>query len=88
MSTFVTFLCPPDTGHRHPGNPSAFANFINVNEAFVEIIKDFECRAMQSGSEDPEVSVTLQKCEEYIPGDVDIKALAQLSMEDRFDLFI
>ena len=54
----------------------------------MEIIKDFECRAMQSGSEDPEVSVTLQKCEEYIPGDVDIKALAQLSMENRFDLFI
>ena len=37
--------------NRHPGNPSAFANFINVNEAFVEIIKDFESRAMQSGSE-------------------------------------
>ena len=54
----------------------------------MEIIKDFECRAMQSGSEDPEVSVTLQKCEEYIPGDVDIKALAQLCMEDRFHLFI
>ena len=37
--------------NRHPGNPSAFTNFINVNEAFVEIIKDFESRAMQSGSE-------------------------------------
>ena len=36
---------------RHPGNPSAFSNFVNVNEAFVEIIKDFESRAMQSGSE-------------------------------------
>lgn len=39
----------------------------------MEIIKDFESRAMQSGSEDPEVSSTLQKCEEYIPGEVDIK---------------
>ena len=39
----------------------------------MEIIKDFESRAMQSGSEDPEVSSTLQKCEEYIPGQVDIK---------------
>ena len=75
---------------RHPGNPNAFTNFINVNEAFVEIIKDFESKAMQSGSEvksirslnmikianffgknlfkDPDVSATLQKCEEYIPG--------------------
>ena len=58
---------------RHPGTPNAFSNFNNVNEAFVEIIKDFESRAMQSGSEDPEVSSTLQKCEEYIPGEVDIK---------------
>ena len=47
--------------------------FINVNEAFVEIIKDFESRAMQSGSEDPEVTLCLQKCEEYIPGEVDIR---------------
>ena len=39
----------------------------------MEIIKDFESRAMQSGSEDPEVSSTLQKCEEYVPGEVDIK---------------
>ena len=44
-----------------------------MNEAFVEIIKDFESRAMQSGSEDPEVSSTLQRCEEYVPGEVDIK---------------
>ena len=58
---------------RHPGNPAAFTNFINVNEAFVEIIKDFECRAMTTGSEDRDVSLILQKCEEYIPGDVDIK---------------
>ena len=28
---------------------------------------------MQSGSEDPEVSSLLQKCEEYIPGEVDVK---------------
>ena len=58
----------------------------------MEIIKDFESRAMQSGSEvrhvyseqiylvpiylhlqDPDVSSTLQKCEEYIPGEVDVK---------------
>jgi len=37
----------------------------------VEIVKDFESRAMQSGSEDPEVSFTLAKCEEYMPGEVD-----------------
>ena len=65
----ISLLLPP----RHPGNPAAFTNFINVNEAFVEIIKDFESRAMQSGSEDPEVSLCLQKCEEYIPGEVDIR---------------
>ena len=37
----------------------------------MEIVKDFESRAMQSGSEDPEVSFTLAKCEEYMPGEVD-----------------
>ena len=58
---------------RHPGTPNAFSNFINVTESFVEIIKDFESRAMQSGSEDPEVSSTLEKCEEYVPGEVDLK---------------
>ena len=62
----------------------------------MEIIKDFESRAMQSGSEvrhvyseliylqvvpiklhlqDPDVSSTLQKCEEYIPGEVDVKVV-------------
>ena len=44
-----------------------------MNEAFVEIIKDFESCAMQLGSEDPEVSSMLQRCEEYVPGEVDIK---------------
>ena len=58
---------------RHPGTPNAFSNFINITEAFVEIVKDFESRAMQSGSEDPDVSSLLQKCEEYVPGEVDLK---------------
>ena len=58
---------------RHPGTPNAFSNFINVTEAFVEIIKDFESRAMQSGSEDPEVSSLLEKCEEFVPGELDLK---------------
>ena len=28
---------------------------------------------MQSGSEDPEVATVMEKCEEYVPGEVDIK---------------
>ena len=48
----------------------------------MEIIKDFESRAMGLGSEDPDVSLTLQKCEEYIPGDVDIKVSTLVSWSD------
>ena len=40
---------------------------------FVEIINDYESRAMQSGSDDPKGATTLHKCEEYVPGQVDIK---------------
>ena len=58
---------------RHPGTPDAYSNFTNVNEAFVEITKDFESWATQSGNGDPEVSSTLERCEEYIPGEVDTK---------------
>ena len=47
---------------RHPGNPAAFTNFINVNEAFVEITRDFESRAMQSGSEVKINSPTCYDC--------------------------
>ena len=36
----------------------------------VELVRDFESQAMQSGSEDPEVANVLQKCEEYVPGKV------------------
>ena len=58
---------------RHPGNPNSFSNFINVTEAFVEIVNYFESRAIQSGSEDPEVTSILETCEEYVPGCVDLK---------------
>ena len=34
--------------------------------------RDFESQAMQSGSEDPEVANVLQKCEEYVPGKVQV----------------
>ena len=44
-----------------------------MNEAFVEIVKDFESQAMQSDSEDPKVAFMLAKCEEYVPGEVDAK---------------
>ena len=40
----------------------------NVYEAFVEIIKDLESQATQSGSKDPEVSSILQN---MFLGDVD-----------------
>ena len=59
--------------NRHPGEKNAFANFVDINEAFVEIIKDLESRAMQSGSEDPAVAAVLAACEENVPGEVDIK---------------
>ena len=69
---------------RHPGRATALTDFMNINEAFVEIVRlvkscktklkmffrDFESQAMQSGSEDPEVASLLQKCEEYVPGKV------------------
>ena len=42
----------------------------------MEIIKDFESQAKQSGREDPEVSSTLERCEDYIPGEVDTKGNA------------
>ena len=42
----------------------------------MEIIKDFESRATQSGNGDPEVSSTLERCEEYVPGEVDTKGNA------------
>ena len=58
---------------RHPGNPNSFSNFINVTEAFVEIVNYFESRAIESGSEDPEVTSILEKCDEYVPGRVDLK---------------
>jgi hypothetical protein len=58
---------------RHPGNPKSFSDFINVTEAFVEIVNYFESHAIESGSEDPEVTGILENCEEYVPGCVDLK---------------
>ena len=37
----------------------------------MSIVKDFETRAMESGSDDPKVAFTLSKCDEYVPGKVD-----------------
>ena len=35
-----------------------------------QIIEDFQQKALQQGSEDPQSAETLQKCEEYLPGQV------------------
>ena len=35
------------------------------------IIKALESRVIESGSEDPKIAFTLEKCKEYIPGKVD-----------------
>ena len=40
------------------------SNFANINQAFVEIIKQFECTAQ----EDP-----ITRCQEYVPGEVDTR---------------
>ncbi len=37
---------------------------------FFQAIEDFQQRALQQGSEDPQSAEILQKCEEYLPGQV------------------
>ena len=37
-----------------------------------QIIEDFQQKALQQGSEDPQSAETLQKCEEYLPGQVGV----------------
>ncbi len=37
---------------------------------FLQAIEDFQQRALQQGSEDPQSAEILQKCEEYLPGQV------------------
>ena len=54
---------------RHPGVKSAMSNFANINQAFVGIIKQFECTAQEG----PITSSTLARCQEYVPGEVDTR---------------
>ena len=41
-----------------------------ISAAYVEIIEDFQQKALQQGSEDPASAEMLQKCEELLPGQV------------------
>ena len=39
-----------------------------ISAAYVEVIEDFQQKALQQGSEDPASAEMLQKCEEMLPG--------------------
>merc|ERR1719266_3291684 len=41
--------------------------------AYVEVIEDFQQKALQQGSEDPACAEMLQKCEELLPGQARVK---------------
>ena len=46
------------------------AKLEEISAAYVEIIEDFQQKALQQGSEDPASAEMLQKCEEMLPGQV------------------
>ena len=46
------------------------AKLEEISSAYVEIIEDFQQKALQQGSEDPASAEMLQKCEEMLPGQV------------------
>ena len=50
-----------------------------ISAAYVEIIEDFQQKALQQGSEDPASAEMLQKCEELLPGQVKKDYIAKYS---------
>ncbi|XP_023334718.1 uncharacterized protein LOC111706160 isoform X2 [Eurytemora carolleeae] len=58
----------------YASSASASGKLEEINGAFVEIIEYFQQKALQQGSEDPESAEILQKCEEYLPGQVKAKS--------------
>ena len=43
---------------------------LSVSNYLLQIIEDFQQKAIAKGSEDPQSNSILQKCEEYLPGQV------------------
>ena len=41
-----------------------------ISSAFVELVEDFQQKAVTLGTEDPAGVAALQKCEELLPGEV------------------
>ena len=54
----------------YSSNATGTAKLEEISAAYVEIIEDFQQKALQQGSEDPACAEILQKCEELLPGQV------------------
>ena len=54
------------------------AKLDEISAAYVEVIEDFQQKALQQGSEDPASAEMLQKCEEMLPGQVNFRELFYL----------
>ena len=54
----------------YSSNATGTAKLEEISAAYVEIIEDFQQKALQQGSEDPACAEMLQKCEELLPGQV------------------
>ena len=54
----------------YSSNATGTAKLEEITAAYVEIIEDFQQKALQQGSEDPACAEILQKCEELLPGQV------------------
>ena len=54
----------------YSSNATGTAKLEEISAAYVEVIEDFQQKALQQGSEDPACAEILQKCEELLPGQV------------------
>ena len=54
----------------YSSNATGTAKLEEITAAYVEVIEDFQQKALQQGSEDPACAEMLQKCEELLPGQV------------------
>ena len=52
-----------------------------ISAAYVEIIEDFQQKALQQGSEDPASAEMLQKCEELLPGQVRTRLCCKVQLQ-------
>ena len=54
----------------YSSSSSGSSKLDDISAAYVEVIEDFQQKALQQGSEDPASAEMLQKCEELLPGQV------------------